>query len=73
MEEKAGLISRLQYQPSWVLCKRPKITYTADFAYVKAGSSLHTIEDVKGVLTRETRVKLAWLKEKFGIEVTIIR
>lgn len=30
-------------------------------------------EDVKGVLTRDSRTKLAWLKEKYGIDVKLIR
>lgn len=30
-------------------------------------------EDVKGILTRDFRTKLAWLKEKYGVDVKLIR
>jgi hypothetical protein len=69
--ERAREISQLEYQPKFVLCKDPKITYTADFTYMENGKKVY--EDVKGVLTRETRVKIAWVKEKFGIEIKLIR
>ena len=68
--QRAGEIIRLVYQPKWVLCKKPKITYTADFSYHEKGKVI--VEDVKGVLTRETRVKLAWVKEKYGVEVRLV-
>ena len=72
MEERAGIISQLRFQePVWKLSIKPLITYRPDFWYIRDGNE--TYEDCKGVLTREHRVKLAWLKEKFGIEVTIIR
>ena len=69
--QKAGVISCLEYQPKFVLCLKPRITYTADFRYVEDGKV--TVEDVKGMLQRETRVKLAWLAEKNGIEVTLVK
>ena len=31
--ERAGKIRELEFQPSWVLCERPRVTYTADFIY----------------------------------------
>lgn len=90
--EKAGEISDLKYQPKFVLCERPRITITLDFAYIdynelaigqKFGESnrmggteplgVDVYEDVKGVLTRDFRTKLAWLKEKYGIDVRLIK
>ena len=74
--QRAGKIGRLAYQPKWVLCEKPKITYTADFEYYERVNGLlmfRVVEDVKGVLTRETRVKLAWLKEKYGVEVRLVQ
>ncbi len=76
--EKARQISGLVFQPKWTLCVKPKITYAADFSYRENltveghpyGRMVY--EDCKGVLTREQRVKLAWLKEKHGIEVKLI-
>jgi len=78
--EKAGEVAQLEYQPKFVLCEKPKITYTADFRYLEDIRHIDTIlydgtvvvEDCKpGVLTRDTRTKLAWLKEKFGIDVLL--
>jgi len=76
MLEMAGAISHLEYQVPFVLCKQPKITITIDFRYIIAtdeGTHHYVLEDVKGVLTREFRVKLAWLKEREGYEVQLIR
>ena len=70
MLEMAGEITNLEYQPSWVLSKTPKVTYTADFRYLFLG--VRYIEDVKGVLTEASRVRIAWLKDKYGIVVAII-
>ena len=69
--EKVGEISDLHYQVRFVLCEKPKITYRADFEYIENGKRI--VEDVKGMLTRETRVKLAWLKEQTGIEVLLTK
>jgi hypothetical protein len=71
MLEMAGEIAALRYQPKFVLCFEPKITITLDFAYETEKNWVY--EDVKGVLTRDFRTKLAWLKEKYGIEVKLIR
>ena len=78
--EKAGKIRNLQYQIKFTLCENPKITYTCDFTYqefdpltLSGGMWKDVYEDSKGVLTRDTRTKLAWLKEKFGIEVKLVK
>jgi hypothetical protein len=73
--QKAGIIAELQHEPMWSLSQIPKITYKADFQYVTQTQEgqVVIVEDVKGILTRETRVKLAWLKEKHGVDVTLIR
>jgi hypothetical protein len=67
----AGEIAELEYQPTYLLSKKPKITYTPDFRYVEHGEII--VEDVKGVLTRDSRTKIAWIKEKYGIEVKLVR
>ena len=69
--QKGGAISGLEFQIKFVLSKAPKVTIRIDFGYVEDGQMVY--EDVKGVLTRDFRTKLAWLKEKFGIEVRLIR
>lgn len=71
MMEMAGEISLLEYQPKFLLCVKPRITYTADFKYLEGGNWVY--EDVKGMLTRDTRTRLAWLKELTGIEVKLVR
>jgi hypothetical protein len=78
--ERAGAIANLKYQPKFNLCDKPKITYTADFQYEElqpmqngAEHWVTVYEDVKGVLTRETRIKLAWLKQTQKIEVNLIQ
>jgi len=68
--EMAGEISVLQYQVRFGLSKKPKVTITIDFAYMENGQQVY--EDAKGVLTRDFRTKLAWLKQKQGIEVRLI-
>lgn len=66
--EKAGEITGLEYQVPFILCEKPKVTYKVDYSYLLNGKRI--LEDFKGVLTRETRVKLAWLKER-GIDVVL--
>lgn len=67
--ERAGEISDLEYQPKFLLSKTPKVTYTADFRYLENGKVI--VEDCKGVLTRDCRTKMAWVREKFNIEVKL--
>jgi len=69
--EITGWISDLRYQVKFKLCDVPKITITIDFAYLEDGKRV--FEDTKGVLTRDTRTKLAWLKEKHGISVLLTK
>ncbi len=72
--ERAGEIGRLVYQKRLVLSDKPKITITLDFQYLemRPGGAI-VYEDVKGYMTRDFRTKLAWLHEKYGIVVTIIK
>lgn len=69
--QRAGEISDLKYQVRFNLCLKPKITVTIDFCYFEDGRTIY--EDTKGVLTRDSRTKYAWLQEKYGVEVKIIR
>ena len=71
--EKAGVISELRYQPRFMLNETPRITITLDFAYRNGVNCQVHFEDVKGVLTRDFRTKLAWLKEQQGIDVELRR
>lgn len=68
--QKAGEINDLRYQVEFVLSESPKVTISIDFAYLKEGKCI--FEDTKGVLTRDFRTKLVWLKEKHGVEVQLL-
>ena len=62
-ELAAGLISELERQVAFVLAepvvingrKKPALRYVADFVYERDGKTV--IEDVKGVITAEYRIK----------------
>ncbi|ALK19614.1 hypothetical protein APZ15_11830 [Burkholderia cepacia ATCC 25416] len=62
-ELAAGLISELERQVAFVLAdpvvingrKKPALRYVADFVYERDGKTV--IEDVKGVITPEYRIK----------------
>ena len=69
MLELAGEIERLEYQPAWVLSSKPKVTYTADFRYRCKNTEI--VEDVKGIMTEATRVRIVWLRQLYGVEVVI--
>lgn len=67
----AGEITDLRYQVKFELSQSPKVTIKIDFSYLERGERV--FEDVKGVLTRDFRTKLAWLKEKQNIDVRLVR
>jgi len=69
--QKAGDISDLRYQVKFVLCETPKITVSIDFSYLEKGKRVY--EDVKGVLTRDSRTKYAWLAEKHRVTVRLTK
>lgn len=69
-----GLISDLEYQPRFTLqeafrdnCGRlnRKVEYVADFSYLEIGSFSHVVEDAKGFLTPEYRLKAKLFRAKF--------
>lgn len=68
--EMYGSITDLEYQKKFVLATEPyRVSITIDFAYKEEG--VQKYEDTKGVLTRDFRSKLAWLKQLHGIEVEL--
>ena len=69
MLEKQGAIKDLQFQVPFQLCLKPNIKLKVDFQYTETSSGRVIFEDSKGVMTREARVKFAWLKEKHGVDV----
>ena len=68
--QMAGEISDLQRQVKFVLSEKPRVSITIDFEYMDNGQKV--FEDVKGVLTRDFRTKMAWLKEKYNIDVRLM-
>src|SRR4030042_736670 len=68
---EAGEIKNLEYQVTYQLCDKPNIKIRLDFRYRENGKTI--VEDVKGLIERESRVKLAWLKEKHGVGVKRLR
>ena len=79
--QAAGLISDLQCQVAFELVKsvkfhganraKPSIRYVADFVYMEKGAEV--IEDVKGVLTPEFKLKRHLMKAMLGLEVRIVK
>lgn len=77
MLEMAGEITNLEYQPVYELCgdKHHKARYTADFKYRihHDGLTETVVEDVKGVMTEAARVRIAWMWEKYKIDVKVVK
>lgn len=69
--ERVGVIRGLEYQIKFVLSEKPKVTITIDFSYTLRETEVQKYEDSKGVLTRDFRTKLAWLKQCRGIDVIL--
>ena len=79
--QAAGLISGLRRQVAYELVKsvkfndasraKPAIRYIADFVYVEKGAEV--IEDVKGVLTPEFKIKRHLMKALLGMEVRVVK
>lgn len=67
--EKVGEITDLRYQYKFTLSRKPLVTITVDFTYLENGRRVW--EDSKGVLTRDFRTKLAWLKQVTDIDVIL--
>ncbi|MEX3961048.1 DUF1064 domain-containing protein [Paraburkholderia sp. EG286B] len=80
MQER-GEISELERQVVFVLAgpvviagrKRPALRYIADFVYERAGEERQIVEDVKGHVTAEYRIKRHLMKHVHGIDIVEIR
>lgn len=78
--QRAGRIQQLQRQVVFILSpavviggrKRPPLKYVADFTYVEEGATVKTVEDVKGVITKEYRIK-RHLMAAMGIQIKEVR
>ena len=63
--QMAGKISQLELQPRYKLVI--EVTYVADFRYVEKGETI--IEDVKGCLPREYKLKRKAMLEQHGVTI----
>lgn len=81
--ERAGQISGLKRQVGYVLCPavklgaaqrvKPAIKLIVDFQYRDERNGQIVLEDVKGVQTAVFRLKAHLLKDRYGMEVRIIK
>ena len=67
--EMAGEITDLRYQVKFILSQSQKVSITVDFTYLEKGKRI--FEDTKGILTRDFRTKMAWLKQQQGIDIIL--
>lgn len=81
MQLRAGEITELRRQVAYELVPavkfadasrvKPAIRYVADFVYMEKG--VEVIEDVKGVLTTEFKLKRHLMKALLGLEVRLVK
>jgi hypothetical protein len=71
LRERADDIQNLRFQVRIDLSDNPRKWVLIDYVYVEAGVTHY--EDFKGKQTDTSSVKYAWLKDKLGIEVKLIR
>ena len=78
---KCGKITELELQPTFVLAPsvkfagsnraKPALRYKADFQYVEKG--IRVVEDVKGMLTKEFKIKQHLMLSVHGIDVRLTK
>lgn len=73
LRERAGEIIDLEPQPRFVLSAKPPVAYVGDFRFIDRTSGRVRVIDVKGRDTPASRIKRAWLRQHYGIEVEIVR
>ena len=74
-----GVIRNLQLQPKFLLVegfnigkkRMQPIYYKADFSYDENG--VFIVEDVKGVETREFRLKRKLFRRRYGFEIKVVK
>ena len=73
--EKGGLIRDLEQQPRFRLDVNGQhiCDYIADWRYVDMERCCTVVEDAKGVLTSECRLKLKLMAACHGINVELVR
>ena len=76
--ELAHEISDLRFQHRIVLSRKPTVSITIDYVYMEHGHKVYADYKARDRKTGKIRmeepfrIKLAWLREKYGIEVKIV-
>jgi hypothetical protein len=68
---KDGLIHNLVIKPKFKFACG--IKYTPDFSYNLSSNNALWLEDVKGCVTRDFKMRLKLLKHEFGLDVVVIK
>lgn len=73
--QTAGLIRDLEQQPRYALDVNGLhvCTYVSDFRYFDEERGCTVVEDAKGILTAECRIKLKLMAALHGINVELVR
>jgi hypothetical protein len=75
-QERCGAIYNLRCQ-TWYELKAANgavaCRYRADFDYFETSTGEAVTEDVKGVLTRDFKLKAKFFKEQFGREIRVVK
>lgn len=80
--ETSGVIGDLKLQPSFKLKAKiisrgfpngREITYRADFSYVITETDEYIVEDVKGMETKEFKIKKAFVFFFYGIDIKLVK
>ncbi len=79
--ERAGAITGLICQPAFkfvvnglpLMIGNRQARYTADFQYVEADTGQTVVEDVKGMMTPDARLRIALMIPCFGIVVRLVK
>lgn len=65
-------ITDLEWHPEYVLSKKPSVKVTFDSRYREDG--VLTVEDVKGAIARDFRVRLAWFVSLYpDVRVKVVK
>ena len=72
---RAGIIRDLQLQPRYPLTVNGVLvcTYVGDFYYVECATGAGVLEDVKGFVTPEYKLKRKLLKAVYGLDIVEVQ
>lgn len=81
MLQKSGAIMKLERQVEYVLApgavvngkKKQPLKYRADFVYIEAATGQKIVEDFKGYVTPEFKIKMHLMKTVHGIDIRVTK